>query len=155
MALHRQRVAESPVALAAGRRHTVFTLGGVLYAMEATHVKQLLSEAAGAAEVARLVGRPCPLLDLRTLFRLPPPSQPAPFVLVVEEEGRIVALRVDAINGLITLSDAQIAPLPLVFSGIERDWYRGFSRMDGALVVVLRVDGIVRYATGLPRAAAG
>jgi purine-binding chemotaxis protein CheW len=80
-------------------------------------------------------GRVVPVLDLRRLLGLaaPPRGAAAP-VLVVETEGRVFALRADAVTGTMRSAAGELTPMPAAAAPDRGAWFRGLA--DGTIVVV-------------------
>lgn len=143
MALRRGSASTTKAAGAvAVRRYVVFSLAGVEYALEARHVKHSLPASTKPDREILFLGKVYPLLDFRSLFRLPAFSSRGRFILLIEGETLNAGLLVDAITGLVTIGEAAIVPLPKVFRGVEREWFSGLGRLGGGTVVVMRTEGI-------------
>lgn len=129
---------------ASTRRHAVFSLSGVDYAIEADHVRHFATVPGNHGDEVLWLGTSYPLRDLRALFRLPPAPAGRQFVLIVESDGATAGLLVDAVVGLTVVDDAVVMPLPSIFRGMEREWFRGVARLGDRIVVLVRVAGILR-----------
>ncbi|MGH7279310.1 MAG: chemotaxis protein CheW [Candidatus Rokuibacteriota bacterium] len=123
-------------------RSLVFTCGAVRYAVDGGAVRHSLPADEGADGNVTFSGTTYPVLDVRTLFGLPHVA-PGRLVLVTEASGRRAALLVDAVIDLTVVDDASVHPLPPVFQGRERRWFRGVTRLGGETVVMLRLAGIL------------
>lgn len=125
------------------RRYVVFTLGRADYAIEARYVRHSLTAPMGSDEEVFFLDRSYPIRDLGALFGLPPLVGRGRLILVVEGEGYGAALLVDTIVGLMRLDEAAVVPLPRVFAGVERRWFRGVARIGSQVVTVVNIDGML------------
>ncbi|HEY3065135.1 MAG TPA: chemotaxis protein CheW [Methylomirabilota bacterium] len=124
-------------------RLVVFTLAGVHYGLDAQVVRHSLPAADAQGGVVRFVGAEYPLIDLRHLFALHAGTGDARLLLVGDPAGRRGALVVDGLADLAAVEETAIVPLPAVFRGRERRWFRGVTRIDGKIVVVVNLDGLL------------
>jgi purine-binding chemotaxis protein CheW len=145
MPLERAAVASARRASPRGRvdRYVVFTLAGVHYGLDAQLVRHSLPAHEAEAGVVRFVGATYPLVDLRRLFGLPPADGDTRLVLVGDPAGRRGALVVDVLADLAAVEETTVLPLPAVFRGRERRWFRGVTRIDGKIVVVVSLEGLL------------
>jgi len=130
-------------ARAGGRRHVVFALAGVEYAVDASQVRRSLPAPVAPSAELVFLGQTYPLVDLRALFRLTPSADAGRLVLLVQGESGRAGLVVDALVELTVLDEAAAVPLPAVFRGVERRWFGGLARLGTRVVVVLRADAIL------------
>lgn len=128
---------------AIGPRYVLFAVGGVEYAVDASLVRRAVPAPSVPSPEMVVLGQVYPLVDLRTLFRLPPPATAGRQALLVHGESGRAGLLVDRLVELTGLDDAVVVPLPAVFRGVERRWFGGLARLGTRVVVVLRVDGIL------------
>lgn len=63
-------------------------------------------------------------------------------VMLVAVQGRLVALRVDRIERVVSVAGDQIEPLSPVFKGPALDWFPRVLRHDNQLILLLNPDGI-------------
>ena len=84
-----------PVSTSRGRRHVIFALAGVAYAVDAAVVRRSLPVPEPLTPDVAFLGQPYPLVDLRTFFRLPPSADPGRLVLLVQTAGGRAGLIVD------------------------------------------------------------
>jgi chemotaxis signal transduction protein len=124
----------------------VFTSGGVAFGFDAMHARHVLRGDACESQV-RFLEQWYPVLDLRREFGHRAASGSG-FVLLVES-GERAGLRVDELRGLCRIDPAALAPLPAVYRGPERRWIAGLAPTDDAVVVVVRIAGLLQ--TFLPR----
>jgi chemotaxis protein histidine kinase CheA len=137
---------------AAGRRHVVFSLAGVPYLLDAAQVRRSLPvPASGAAEVL-FHGQSYPLVDLRTLFRLPEPTAGGRLVLLVQGTSARAGLVVDELLELAVIDETVVVPLPAPFQGVERRWFAGLVCLGSRVLVLLRPEAILAAHTILPPA---
>jgi CheW-like domain len=146
----RHRVTPSTVPPGRGRRHVIFALAGVAYAMDAILVRRSLPVPECFASEVSFLGQPYPLVDLRAFFRLPPSRDPGRLVLLVQTAGGRAGLIVDELIQIVALDESAIGPLPAPFRGAERTWFSGLLRLGSRVVVVVAADGIVAAGAMLP-----
>jgi chemotaxis signal transduction protein len=94
-------------SLAADRKALVFSAGGARLALRVSHVREILSVAPGGEVVSR--GEAVPTVFVATVLGLV--ARPSPFALLTEGSPR-VALRVEALHGIVDLADAEFFQLP-------------------------------------------
>jgi purine-binding chemotaxis protein CheW len=145
--------AETPPSPPAGsRRHVVFWVGEVEYAIEARGVRRILPIPPDPGPEVVVMGQHHPLVDLRVLFRLPP-APGARVVLLVEGAGGRAGLVVDRLAAPAPIDEATLVPLPALFRGIEQRWIGGLARIERRVIVVLVVDAVLGSHAVLPRRA--
>jgi purine-binding chemotaxis protein CheW len=104
----------------------------------------------GAAAELQVGDVAYPLLDLRTVFGAAPSGARGRLALAVATpEGR-AALVVDEALGLGALREADTQPLPMLFDGVEREWFEGLARLGGRLVILVRPTGVLRRRSTRP-----
>lgn len=130
------------------RRHVLFSVGRITYALETRHVRRAARVVGSlGAEVEAPEGA-YSLLDLRHLFRCPEASTEDRALLLVQSADLRAALLVDALLNLVTIETAAIVPLPPIFQGMERRWFVGAIPLQGRIVVVVHLDGILNDRDG-------
>lgn len=129
-------------AVAPSRRHVLFRVGDVDYAIDARHVHRALAVREAPGATVRHGDRSYPVLDLRRLFRTGGTGSPAA-LLLVEAHGQEIALGVDAVGTLVSIPEGAVAPLPAIYRGAERGWLTGVVPVTGRLVVTVRPEGMV------------
>ncbi|HYQ81822.1 MAG TPA: chemotaxis protein CheW, partial [Anaeromyxobacteraceae bacterium] len=92
----------------AERKALLFSAGGVRLALRLSQVREIVPAEPGAAE-ARLRGGTVPLLPVAVTLGLPP--GPGAFALVIEAAPPL-ALRADALHGIVDLAEAEVFRLP-------------------------------------------
>jgi chemotaxis signal transduction protein len=152
-------------------RFALLDVDGVEYAVESAWVRRTLPAPEPPPAAIAHGGADFPLIDLRQLFGLPRArphagSPPAGRLVLLVERPRgadpsgaaagdacRVALLVDDLRGIEPLPEGTAVPLPAVYRGAERRWFRGLlPRAGGRVTVLLRLDGLapaaVAAATG-------
>lgn len=64
-----------------------------------------------------------------------------------------IAVRVDRVDRLVEI--AEVRPLPMMFRGMERSWYRGLALIDGEVTPVIDPMAFLRQARPAPAATEG
>jgi chemotaxis signal transduction protein len=118
------------------------------YAVDSRAVRRVQTAPAETGATVLLDGRPWPVVPLRSLFGLPPAAG-GHLVLVADADGRRGALATDGVLALARLGEGDLVPLPAVYTGPERRWFAALGRLDGRVVVILDVGGVLA-AAGAP-----
>ncbi len=95
-------------SLASDRKALLFSAGGVRLALRLAHVREILAVPPDAGEVS-VRGEPVPTAYVSTVLGLP--AGGSGFALVTEGPAR-VALRVEALHGIVDLAEAEVFQLP-------------------------------------------
>ncbi len=95
-------------SLASDRKALIFSAGGVRLALRLAHVREILAVPPDAGEVS-VRGEPVPTAFVSTVLGLP--AGGSGFALVTEGTAR-VALRVEALHGIVDLAEAEVFQLP-------------------------------------------
>jgi purine-binding chemotaxis protein CheW len=122
----------------------VFDLGGRLFGLPATEVRELLRATAvvplpGAPPIImgilNLRGAVVPVLDIRTRFGLPGKElEPADHFIVTQAGGRLVALHVDRAVDLVRLNAADVEDAAAVLPNVE--FVTRVAKLAGNLVLL-------------------
>jgi len=89
-----------------------------------------------------LRGETVAAVDLRLRFEFPERLGVANFIVVNTEKGR-VALRVDKVEGIMTLEDAAIEESPQMMSSKDDDFMSGVAKSGEDLIVILEPDNVI------------
>jgi hypothetical protein len=167
---------QGPAAEPAAARFALVAVDGVEYAVDATWVRRSLPAPDLLPAAIAHGAATFPVIDLRQLFGLPAApgarlpatagTGPERLILLVEQplveddSGQAVnraALVVDDLLGIEPLAPGTAAPLPAVYRGPERRWFRGLvPRTGGQVTVLLRLEGLSPAAgLGRPRPRGG
>jgi purine-binding chemotaxis protein CheW len=95
--------------------------------------------------VINLRGRILPVIDLRRRFgatRIENTRKNR--ILVVDSEGRLVGLMVDAASEVLKLAPAHIEPPPEVFGDAETNYVTGLAKHQGRLVILVDLKKILQ-----------
>jgi chemotaxis signal transduction protein len=95
-------------SLAVERKALLFSAGGVRLALRVTHLREVVAVAPGEGEV-RVRGEAMATAFVSTVLGLP--AGPSPFAILTQATPA-VALRVDALHGIVDLADAEFFQLP-------------------------------------------
>jgi chemotaxis signal transduction protein len=93
------------VSLPSDRKALLFSAGGVRLALRLAHIREIVDVASGAGEVVTR-GERLPSATVAGALGLP--AGPAPYALLVDR----VALRVEALHGIVDLAEAEVFALP-------------------------------------------
>jgi len=101
----------------------------------------------GPPEVAgslNLRGRIVTAIDMRRRLGMSPRSADEPFMsVIVERNGELYALLVDDVGDVLWLAEAQHEPPPVTLSPAWRKLCSGLYRLQGELLLVLKVDEVL------------
>lgn len=131
--------------LGPGRSVVLFRLGDGGYAVDSRAVRRVQPAPAETGPAMPVDGQRWPVVPLRPLFGL----SPAPgghLVLVEGADGRRAALVTDGVQALARLEEAEVVPLPAVYTGPERGWFAALGRLEDRVVIILDVPGILAAA---------
>jgi len=153
-------------------RFALLAVDGVEYAVDSSWVRRSLPAPHPLPAAIVHGGAAFQVIDLQQLFGLaagsgashPATTAPGPerLILLVEQPlaeaapaaaaaVHRVALVVDDLLGLEPLAAGDAVPLPSVYRGPERRWFRGVvPRADGRIIVLLRPHGLSPAATQPP-----
>jgi hypothetical protein len=147
----------------AAARFALVAVDGVEYAVDATWVRRSLPAPNPLPAAIAHGAAAFRVIDLRQLFGLPaapgarlPDAAAGPgperLILLVEQPrggddavqaANRAALVVDDLLGIEPLAPGTAAPLPAVYRGPERSWFRGLvPRTGGRVTVLLRLEGL-------------
>jgi purine-binding chemotaxis protein CheW len=137
----------------------LFRLEGVLFAIEAIRIREVL----GGVDLQPLYvsgqsqgflqsrGRTLPVVDLRTVFTLPPIRREGPnsFIAVqAGEPGKVVALWVDSVVEMLAVPPAELKPLATQVADVPGEFLSSmFIRGDEA-VYILNLDRLLSSPGG-------
>ena len=94
--------------------------------------------------VINLRGRIVPVIDLRKRFGLEVSEETqASRIMVVELEGIIMGMIVDAVSEVLRLPKDSIEPTPPMVSGVDAAYLRGVGKWDDRLIILLDIDKVL------------
>lgn len=130
-----------------------FMVGNEEYAMEIVRVKEVirtptitrLPKAPSFVKgIINLRGDVIPIVDLRDKFGLEATEYTAATrVIVVDVDGKLVGMIVDAASQVIRIPTDQIEPPPPVAGGLPSDLIEGVGKIGDRLIVLLNIDMIL------------
>ena len=96
-------------------------------------------------------GRIIPAVNLRVRFGFPKiPYDIRTRLIVVEADNRTVGLIVDAAREFTSLPPAEIQQAPQAIANLNGDYLEGIATISGRMILVLRLDEILKIADDLP-----
>jgi purine-binding chemotaxis protein CheW len=130
-----------------------FEVGDEEYGLEILRVKEVIR----IREITRLPKAPSfvkgiinlrgdviPIIDLRDRFGLEHTEYTAMTrVIVVDEEGKLVGMVVDAASQVVRIPSDQIDPPPPIVGGLSAEYIKGVGKLDDRLVILLNIDRIL------------
>ena len=131
----------------------VFDLANEVYGVDISRVQEIIRMQAitrvpGAPPfvegVINLRGKIIPVIDLHRRFGLQA-AQPGKSsrIVVVETEGFVIGMIVDAVSEVLRVSPTCIEPPSPIVTGIDSDYIRGIAKIEGRLVILLRLDKVL------------
>ena len=128
--------------LAETTRFLIVTIGTTPFALHADAVRGLLTvEEAGTTVSPVVQGMIYTVLDLAARLGLPPdpPDGPETRVVLLSNGRARGSVRAAQVHGLKELERAQVLPLPILFQGEERQWYRGIVMLEESVALILNL----------------
>lgn len=133
-----------------------FRLGDETYALGILGVKEIIEYGGLTAVpmmpafvrgVLNLRGRVVPVIDLSLRFarKATVPARRTCIVIVevmVEDQRQDLGVMVDAVNQVIEILPADIAPAPAFGTNIRAEFISGMGKVDGKFVIVLNVEKV-------------
>ncbi|MDI3280250.1 MAG: chemotaxis protein CheW [Bacillota bacterium] len=129
------------------RQLVVFGLAGELFGIEIAAVQEIirmqnvtkLPNMPDFVEgVTNLRGKVIPVMNLRKRFRLPDAPQTATTrIIVVEMNGTVAGMVVDAVQEVLRVSADQIEPLREVRSSVDAEYLLGVAKVGERLIILL------------------
>ena len=129
-----------------GIRLVVVALGEGRYAVDIRETRPSVRGSSVRDGTVTLQGRVFPVVDLRERFGLPPLDAAArdrALVLLVQGTAGVGGLLVDGVETMVAIPEDRIEPLPAVYRGVERQWFRGLAVVGPHVIALLRVDGVL------------
>lgn len=133
------------------QKFVVFLLGQERYAIPIDRVERILPDQAITRlprtpkmflGVFDLRGETVPTIDLRLRFEMPENPEPGNLVVVFTSSGRC-AFRVDTVDGIVNLTEADIDKSPDLFDRKGDDFIAGIGKVGEQLIVLLECDEII------------
>ncbi len=140
----------------------VFTLGGERYALPIARVQEVIRHAPPrpvgsripfVAGVIELRGRIVPVCDVAARVGARPSRADQQKIVIVDVPGGHAGVLVDAVDRVVTVPEAQLAPVP---AEVRSPWLSAIARLGDELVMVLEPErllaGVVEPPTAKPAA---
>jgi purine-binding chemotaxis protein CheW len=137
----------------------VFTLGGERYALPIARVQEVIRHAQPrpvgsrvpfVAGVIELRGRIVPVCDIAARVGARPGRSDQQKIVIVDLPGGQAGVLVDAVDEVVTVPEAQLAPVP---AEIQTAWLSRIARLADELVMVLDPERLLEGVVELPEAA--
>ena len=136
-----------------GQQYLTFDLGGQEYGVGILTVQEIRGWSAVTAiphspkwllGVINLRGVVVPIVDLRIRFELDRVEfNESTVVIILNLVDRVVGVVVDAVSDVITLSNAQIKPAPMLGNNTNTSHIIGFGTLDERMRILLDVDRLI------------
>lgn len=138
-------------------------LGGQIFGIPVLSVQDVIAQTTintvplAPPEVAgslNLRGRIVTAVDLRRRLGMAPRAPGDRFMsVIIERSGELYALLVDDVGDVLWLSSTLFEPTPVTLSPAWRAVCEGLYRLEGELLLSLRVDQVLNFASNGARAA--
>ena len=93
--------------------------------------------------VINLRGRVIPVIDLRRRLGLAAGERDRMTrIVVVEGDGGVIGMVVDAVSEVLTVSGEQVEP-PAPYAGVDVEYVRGIAKVGDRLVILLDLDRVL------------
>ena len=139
------------------RQYMTFKLGGELFAIDVSHVREVLevprvtkvpTAPAYLRGVVNVRGKAIPVVDLRTRFGLPPVEdtvQTRIIVLELELDGEETVLGgiADSVHEVIELDPSHIDPPPRIAMRWRTEFIQGMGRRGDDFIIILDVNALL------------
>lgn len=143
------RSASAPVPL---RQIVVFRLGAVELGVDVLRVREVVRDQAivpvpkapGFVEgVIDLRGTLLPVIDLRRRFDLPRGTTDEARIMIVDLDGEMVGLVVDAVLAVAEVPEAAIAAPPARVRGLASEYIDGLARTEERVIILVKLDRLL------------
>ena len=89
-------------------------------------------------------GQVIPIIDLRKRLGLPTPaSDEQSRIVVAIVSTKMIGLVVDAVHGVLHITEDQFVPAPSGIAGIDHDYVSGLVKCDERLMILLNIDNML------------
>ena len=140
----------------ASEQYVLFELVNTAYAVRSSAVSRLemvenVTPVPNATESLEGVvlsrGRIIPAVNLRTRFGFTRIAYDLRTrLIVVEADGRMVGLIVDAAREFTTLAGSEIKPPPDAIANLNGDYLEGIANINGRVILVLKLEELLKIA---------
>jgi purine-binding chemotaxis protein CheW len=134
-----------------------FRLGDELYGIDIMDVEGIVkleevrpipNAPAHVEGILNLRGEIIPVVNLRRRFQIRHSSMSEEDLLlsgfvIINIDGRHLAIKIDMVSSVVTVSTADIQPPPQVISGIGAEYIEGVVKQDGGYLIILDVQRLV------------
>ena len=144
----------------ASEQYVLFELVNTAYAVRSSAVSRLemvenVTPVPNATESLEGVvlsrGRIIPAVNLRTRFGFSRIAYDLRTrLIVVEANGRMVGLIVDAAREFTTLAGSEIKPPPEAIANLNGDYLEGIANINGRVILVLKLEELLKIADEAP-----
>lgn len=138
----------------ASNQFLAFRLGSEEYGIDILKVREIrgydaVTRIANTPEfikgVINLRGTIVPIVDLRIKFGLGEPSYDEfTVVIILNVAGRVVGVVVDSVCDVLTLTDAQIRPLPDFSAALDTQYVTGLGAIDERMLILVDIERLIR-----------
>lgn len=94
------------------------------------------------AGVINVRGEVIPLLDLRKRFGVKS-SNDEDHIILVKYDTEKIAILVEEIKDIVSLSSKEITSPPMIFKGLKRKYLTGLGKIDDRIIILLNIDDLL------------
>lgn len=134
-------------------RYMTFRVGHILIGLSITHLQEINRHVAMTAVphapravcgVINLRGQVVSVVDLRTIFGLPP-CDPTfrSRNLIVQSQGERIGLWVDQVLDTVIISPSQISPTPANIDGVDGKFFHGVFPTESEVILIADIETIL------------
>lgn len=135
------------------QKYIIFYLDNEIYGMNVSSIQGIenyvnIIPVPNAQECIRgiinLRGDIIPVYSLRTKFSLPAIDvTDLTKLIVAQASGMQIAFEIDSVKEIVEIDDEQLQPPPEIVRGPETEYFSSVAPVDGTLVILLNMDGIL------------
>lgn len=94
--------------------------------------------------IANLRGQVITVIDLRTVFDIPPkPIDTESRIVVVRDQGGVIGLLADSVEDIVIANASELEPPPANIAGVPGEFFDGVYKRTEDLVCVLNIERIL------------
>jgi purine-binding chemotaxis protein CheW len=144
---------QDPTPVAAEQQLVVFRLGEDFFAMLISNVNEIIRlqkitpvpKAPPFVEgVTNLRGRVIPVIDLRKRFGVAPQVDgQSGRIIVVEQDGRLLGMMVDAVDEVLTVPASAIEEVDQMVVSVDAEFLSGIVRLEDRLIILLDQERVL------------
>jgi purine-binding chemotaxis protein CheW len=133
------------------QKFVIFKIGEEIFGVEVFKVVEILSPQKVysipelpdfLAGVINVRGEIIPLLDLRKRFGVQSSDEEG-HIIMVKYDNEKIAILVEEIKDIVSLSNKEITSPPMIFKGVKRKYLTGLGKKDDRIIILLNIDDLL------------